>query len=484
MIKVRIIFCQSLIRIIFSKEKHVYFEEIKKIKENEEKKSKNEENLIRKNGSFSKPKFNIFDEKFDKNLKEDVKNEMKDLKEVSEICKSSVHIKNKHKVNNHSVDLREKHFNNENFEISYSISDKIKFFENSMKKTDQVQINKSKLNKKEEKVINDHSNVLIGNQSTKFEINPNKIVFNNDNTNELKSNIDVKDFDSDFDNKCKEKKISDGSEKPSYSFVMEDLYLNPNSLNKFEVTFIKNICTKCIKYYYDKFGNKHKLLFRRDEAYDDIIKVIFMMYGSSLLSKIYSKLKELTKLDLNNFDQFYKYSLTIIISETPIIILLVLKYIYENVNTLYNLKTYEPLMTMLFFNFLFNPKFEEYNDIDCTSELINEVNKLVNKICFNSFFNNGDSMCKYNPYISNYNKLAEETIEKLLEKVNMNEIKLQTLLENSIYKNGIELPSWLFYFDCDFILRLFDEGKYLKLNKNTNTSKHFTNLKEKVSMLV
>jgi len=45
-----------------------------------------------------------------------------------------------------------------------------------------------------------------------------------------------------------------------------------------------------VQYYYDKFGNKYKCLFREEGIWDNIIKNFFYMFGNGLFYKTQGKI--------------------------------------------------------------------------------------------------------------------------------------------------------------------------------------------------
>ena len=327
-------------------------------------------------------------------------------------------------------------------------------------------------------------------------------------------------------NNNSQKKISSNDDDKSPSLVIKDFFIEKHFLNRFDLYFLKNIISKCIKYYLKKFGNKTQVLFRREEAYDDIIKSIFYTFGNNLTNLIYNLMKNLRDT-LNNetdsksnkgsffggltlgkhtsfvevknnfylrptnfsstniinifendtvytdknkkfidlFLTFYDKMLEYIELETPKILSIVLKLIYCNVMDIYLIDTYEPALTILMFNFILNPKIQELNGINCCNETVIDVNKIVNKICFNNPFNENDRLSFLNQHIKQLHEKTIKTIDYLIHKVDLSDVDLQNYLEEELYEDGIICPSWMFYLDCDFILRIFDECKIILLNK-------------------
>lgn len=266
-------------------------------------------------------------------------------------------------------------------------------------------------------------------------------------------------------------KYSFKSHPSNNSFVIDDVYIDPDFIDNFELSFLRNVSKKCVHYYLEKFGNKHQVLFRREEAYDDIIKIMFNMYGSNFLNSIYIYLKNIktTTSNIKVFVDFYEHLLEILFQEMPKILIIMIKLIYESVLESYKVDTYEPILTVLFFNFIFNPKNEDINGIKCTNASVNEVNKIVNKICFNNKFLITDQLSAYNDVIPELHNKTLLTIESLLTRVDVNDSALQLIICEEVFMEGIETPNWMFYFDCDYILRLFDTINILSYSNRTSS---------------
>ena len=62
--------------------------------------------------------------------------------------------------------------------------------------------------------------------------------------------------------------------------------------------FLKLCIEKCLKYYYEKFGDKYKTLFRNDIFLDDILKNINFIFSNCLFFKDYSKYYNINQIHL------------------------------------------------------------------------------------------------------------------------------------------------------------------------------------------
>lgn len=262
------------------------------------------------------------------------------------------------------------------------------------------------------------------------------------------------------------------------SLSIEDIYVEQDVMENFEINFIKNVFRKSILYYYGAYGDKHQVLFRREEANDDLIKSLFVLFGTNFANKTYDLLKNIIILTKENFVDFYHNLLQILLIEFPPVLKISLKLCFESVLEIYKIKSYEPLLVVLYFNFLFNPKVEDMSGLIITNEIVNDINKIINKICFNSYFNDNDKLHIYNSIIPELNEQTLKAMESMLDSVDKN---MSKLLNEDVFKNGITPPSWLFYFDCDYILRLFDEITILESEAKEERSKTSLSFYVKVS---
>jgi len=260
-------------------------------------------------------------------------------------------------------------------------------------------------------------------------------------------------------------------------------HIYPIGEENYENMIISNLVSKCIYHYKNIFGEKTNCLFRREEIHDDLLKSILFMFGHSLFNNIYSILNKI--IVLNKVDPFKKEDFTkffyLLIEEislsVPYIIKLILKYIYLKVESIYKVVSYEPVFVFLFFNFLFNPKVQEMNGINIsTNSNLKDINLLINNICFNKKFKSEDKLSIYNDIIEDLNKDLCDTFKDLFDFVNVevgdeqqkksNMKKLKTkksIYFKELYCNELKKPIQLFWFDCDLVYRLLeleDESNY------------------------
>lgn len=276
-------------------------------------------------------------------------------------------------------------------------------------------------------------------------------------------------------------------------------HIYPIGEDNYENMIIANLVSKCIYHYKNIFGEKTNCLFRREEIHDDLLKSILFMFGHSLFNDIYTilnkniNLKKEESFKKENFTQFFYALLEEISISIPYIIKLILRYIYLKVELIYKVTTLEPVFVFIFFNFLFNPKVQEMNGIQISTNLnLKDINLLINNICFNKKFKNEDKLSDYNDIIEDLNKDLSETFKELFETItlegdesqqknmsNMKKLKTKkSIYFKELYCNELKKPIQLFWFDCDLVYRLLeleDESNY----KYENFKAVYNPLKEK-----
>lgn len=252
--------------------------------------------------------------------------------------------------------------------------------------------------------------------------------------------------------------------------------ISNDSIYLYEISFLKNLIKKCVTYYFDKFGENVNCLFRREEIFDDLIKYIFFTNGNYLFYRsLFYKIKrilevynrenesEIENLSLEEFIEFYEDLLSNLKMNTPNIIKIILRLIYENVLITFKNKikpeNYSPVLTILFFNFLISPKMQEiYNIHPTKSTLVKNINRLIRNICFNEKFKEEDSMSYYNRIIEICHLHTRSAIEKIINSFLLED--MDYLLKTEIESNWQYLytPIDVFYRDCELIINKLEKS--------------------------
>ncbi len=252
--------------------------------------------------------------------------------------------------------------------------------------------------------------------------------------------------------------------------------ISNDSIYLYEISFLKNLIKKCVTYYFDKFGENVNCLFRREEIFDDLIKYIFFTNGNYLFYRsLFYKIKrilevynrenesEIENLSIEEFIEFYEDLLSNLKMNTPNIIKIILRLIYENVLITFKNKikpeNYSPVLTILFFNFLISPKMQEiYNIHPTKSTLVKNINRLIRNICFNEKFKEEDSMSYYNGIIEICHLHTRSAIEKIINSFLLED--MDYLLKTEIESNWQYLytPIDVFYRDCELIINKLEKS--------------------------
>ncbi len=266
--------------------------------------------------------------------------------------------------------------------------------------------------------------------------------------------------------------------------ILENIIVDFQLYENFEINFMNNVIEKCVEFYYKNFGIKTQVLFRKEESYDEIIKTIFLSYGGYIFQRIYAGISPFMQENSIEFKKDHLYLLIdniveILITQCPMIIRIILKIIYDKVKLIYSISTYEPLLVVIFFNFLFNPKLQSFHGFNITNEKLRNISMIIYKACFNTLFNSSDKLAGFNPFIEEINKKLILCMECVVEKINQMDIKdVNKYLINEIYIQGIIQPEMMFYVDCDFLMKIFDNIKLISLRTDSIHSEKTFNSRE------
>lgn len=242
------------------------------------------------------------------------------------------------------------------------------------------------------------------------------------------------------------------------SNLIENIYIDPKVFQCFELEFLYNISEKCVLYYFERYGPKTQTLFRREESYDELIKTILFTYGGSMFFSIYDSIKKFLNgntIETKEILELVDVIIDVLFSKCPMLIKILLNNIHKHIKAIYSVSSYEPLIVLMFFNFLFNPKVQKNNGFNPTDEKLRRISNIISKGCFNQLFNENDSLSLYNIHIPTINKKFLLSMDCMVEKINVIDKNEQyRILCTELYEDGLILPESMFYIECDFIIKV------------------------------
>ena len=323
------------------------------------------------------------------------------------------------------------------------------------------------------------------------EINSSSITFYDEKTY-LKMFEKLLSVDINYNNFFANNKNIDLEQKPIYkSIIIQSLIRIIFSKSKdifykekekyYEFNFIKNVIDKDIKETKEKFGDDYRVLFNKEDIFDDIIKYLFFAFGNSMFldsfviplktllitigitdKLIKSKNIQATKRDITKeeFNNLFPKILDNLSKEIPDILKMVLKSIYESTLTNFTLdkNNYSPLYKCLFFNFLISPRIQmlySINPLECL--FVKSLNRILRNICFNIKFNESDPLNSFNDIIQfNHEKLQNFMNDNIISFQINDDIK--NSLKDFLTEKYLIIPKFLFYYDSQFTCNLFEGG--------------------------
>ena len=267
------------------------------------------------------------------------------------------------------------------------------------------------------------------------------------------------------------------------------LYLEKNSDESkyFEYYFIKNLIDKDLETTIKKYGNDVKILFRKEDLIDDLIKYLFYIFGNTMMIKSFVKPVEkilkkigideesienniLIALDLPLVRDINREEFELLIIEItenlkdtiPLVIKIILKLLYISVIKFYNIdkNNFGSLYTSLFFNYIVNPKMQDIYNINPNKYLlVRSLNRLIRNTCFNHKFNEKDELFKFNDLIEKYHINMENIIINNVININENSENIKKSLTKLFTEKYLVYPHFLFYRDCKMIFNTINAGK-------------------------
>ena len=309
------------------------------------------------------------------------------------------------------------------------------------------------------------------------------------------------EFDLSYDTFFAFKKINNPKEKTNYKLNITQsiirvvfskekfLYLDKNSeeSNHFEYNFIKNLIDKDLEMTIKKYGNDVKILFRKEDLIDDLIKYFFYIFGNTMMIKSFVKPVEkmlkkigideesvenniIVALDLPLVRDINREEFELLILEItetlkdtiPLVIKLILKLLYNSVIKFFNIdkNDFGALYTALFFNYIVNPKMQEIFGINPTKYLlVRSLNRLIRNTCFNHKFDETDYLSRFNDLIEKYHINIKNLIINNVININENSENLKKSLMKLFTSKYLVYPHFLFNRDCKLIFYTINGGK-------------------------
>ena len=325
----------------------------------------------------------------------------------------------------------------------------------------------------------------------------------------------LRNFDLSYDNFFTyHKKISE-EEKPAYKLQIAQsvirvvfseekvMYLTEEEVKNYEFDVLKKIIDKDMVETKRRFGDEVKTLFRKEDLFDDIIKYIFFIFGNKLMIEAFVKplnslitragvteleervpnvtinltknprgsarIESTTKNDLNNgleidleqFDFFLNEMITKLKENTPFVLKFLMKLVYISVKEHFTIDegNYNPLYTLLIFNFIISPRVQMIYKINpLRSTFIRNLNRLIRNTCYNFKFNDKDSLSIYNTAIENNNKKLRKFIEENVLSLNETEQEIKDALKSIFSEKYLSYPKFLFYSDSQLLMASIDGG--------------------------
>jgi hypothetical protein len=260
-------------------------------------------------------------------------------------------------------------------------------------------------------------------------------------------------------------------------------YLNNEKENEifYEFDFLNKVIIKNFKDTKQLNGDKYKTLFRKENITNDIIKDLFFIFGNKLIIECLVKPldKVLNITGINNefeiitkkgkslnmerditkdeFDLLFDKILEKLTENIPQILKIFLKMIYDNVLEIFTIEkdNYIPLGVALIFNYIASPRIQKiFFNQPHKYVFIKSMNKLLCNTCFNIEFSEKDPLKIFNKEINVYHEKLNKFFEKNILNVDVNDIENKKFLKNIFSKLNVEIPSFLFNLECDYLQML------------------------------
>ena len=242
------------------------------------------------------------------------------------------------------------------------------------------------------------------------------------------------------------------------------------NIKNFEFELLKTLVEKNMKETFKKFKDNYKTLFRKDDLYDDILKYMFFIFGNSMIIESYLKPvkklidyeKDLVRnITLQEYITIIEEFITNITKTIPLVLKVLLKLVYIGVRKYFTIeeKNYGPLFTLLFFNFLINPRVQmiyNINPIECN--YIKNLNRLIYATIYNSKIKE-EGYDDYKQYIHIYHEKLEKFMFENIIQLNEEDDKIKESLSNLFTEKYLTYPEFLIFKDTEFLCSSILGGK-------------------------
>lgn len=242
----------------------------------------------------------------------------------------------------------------------------------------------------------------------------------------------------------------------------------------YEYKFLHMIVSNVVKFYFKKHGNDFKCLFRTDEIYfEDLLKHAFLIFGNEFLYESYthnliedkSILNDDEEKEIIKFLGFFSNFSMQLMNYMPDIIKILLRLIWDEVNLYFTIpkENYYPLFMVLFFKFYCSPKYQQIYNFE-TNRKVLMLNKVLMNIASCTLFDENDRLADYNQIIYSCNQKLKVILKETVFATSDSDIK--NLLSKGLL--NIELPQFLFYYDCSYISSIFRNLDEFNIYKGNN----------------
>jgi len=333
----------------------------------------------------------------------------------------------------------------------------IKNNDSEILKLNQLNINKNNFFRNEPNIIN----ILL-----KFDLSY-------DNFFQLNKNIK--------ENEISEYKLHISQSIIRVAFSKEKAYYTDEK--NYEYNFIKRVIEKDAEETFKKYENNFRILLRKEDLCDDVIKYMFFIFGNSMLIQSFIKpVKKLLKnagidenckniseiednkmITVEEFNSFFDEMINGLFESTPHVIRILLKIFYNSIIKYFSVKEndYNALYTALFFNFIINPRIQmPYSIHPHKSNYVKFLNKLVWKCIYNNkFIEDDEDLVVFNESIEMNNKKVKNFIEQQIISIDENSDEVKNSLNDLFTEKYLIYPKFLFYVDSNLLCGTIQGGE-------------------------
>ena len=260
-------------------------------------------------------------------------------------------------------------------------------------------------------------------------------------------------------------------------------YLEDKEDTYYEYDFLNKVIRKNILGTKNASGDKYKSLFRKDNLTNDFIKYLFFIFGNQTIIECLVKPLDiiLSITGINNefeiinekgvslnmerditkdeYNILFNKILEKLAENIPLFFKILLKMLYDNILQTFTIEedNFIPLGIVLIFNYIASPRIQKIYSIHPHKYIfIKSMNRLLCNTCFNIEFGQEDALNIFNEDIKIYNEKLNSFFKNNVMNINMNDIENKIYLKNLFKDMSIELPTFLFNLNCDFLENLIN----------------------------